>query len=83
MIDRQDCEFFYQHYGYSRRNEAIHKVLCGHCLHDIKMKSCKNCPDFQPKTKTDEKQIIDIYHSVQCAEKYLKDIRDELKRLDF
>lgn len=81
MIDRKECEFFKQHYGYCKRDMSLHTIYCGHCLFDVRAKTCKNCPNFKLR---EEKETRDDFTIMNCfleVEKSLKKVKKELKRL--
>lgn len=79
MINREDCKYFYQHYGYSERDVWIHKVACEHCLCNIKTKTCKNCPFYEPCEVT-KPEIFDIVNCFLRAERKLNEVKEGLKK---
>ncbi len=80
MIDRKDCEFYYQHYGYSSKDNWLHPVNCAHCKLKVKNKTCKDCPNFEPRL-ADEKEVISILNSFLNVEDHLKEIKRRIKKL--
>ncbi len=78
---KKDCKNFYQHYGYDKNKKYFHAIDCGHCLKQYKIKTCKNCPYYQPRIDCEETQIFNLMHSLKYIEKLCDQFEKSLSKL--